>query len=206
MSLKEVVEDFSDDEITTRLVLFKVNSDGTREEKVNRLVYYVELEEELLALSCVDLQSKLKKFNAKISGKKQELVNRLIAYIDRDGPNAQFQNPNNVSVVPGDIFEVFKQRRTVFKDQPESAWKDVVTILHTEVPPGYDIFVLIRFLKVSDTKLDGENFELKTKKPALTGLKLYNSLNIKRAWFACTDDNILLFRCNMAATMTAAKR
>ena len=77
MLLKQVVEDFSDDEITTRLILFKVNSDGTREEKVNRLVYYVELEEELLALSCVDLQTKLREFNAKISGKKHGFLKKL---------------------------------------------------------------------------------------------------------------------------------
>ena len=208
MSLKEVVEDFSDDEITTRLVLFRVNSDGTREEKVNRLVYYVELEEQLLTLHCNVLQERLKEFNAKISGVKQELVSRLIVYIDRDGPNAQFKNPNKVSVVPGDIFVVFKQRRIVFRVQPEPSWKDIDTILPTDnpVPPGYDIDVLYKFLKVSDTKLDDENFELKTKKPAVTGFKCYSSLNIKRAWFAFTDDNILLFRCNMAATMTADKR
>ena len=163
-------------------------------------------EEELLALHCNVLQERLKKFKAKISGVKQELVSRLIVYIDRDGPNAKFKNPNNVSVVPGDIFAVFKQRRTVFKDQPEPSWKDVVTILPTEVPPGYDIEVLYKFLKVSDTKLDNENFELKTKKPAVTGFKCYSSFNIKRAWFALTDDNILLFRCNVAATMTADKR
>ena len=172
-NLKDLVEDFSDVELTSRLVLFKVNSDGTREEKVNRLVYYVELEEELLTLHNNVLQERLKSFNAKISGVKQELVRRLIVYIDRDGPNAQFKNPNNVSIVPGDIFAVFKQRRKYFKEQAEASWKDVVTILPTEVPPGFDLLVLIKFLKVSKTKLDEENFELRTKKPAITGFKVW---------------------------------
>ena len=102
-------------------------------------------------------------------------------------------------------FEELEERRLIFK-QPEDTWYDVDVILPNEVPEGFDMDVLSKFLSLCHVTINGEPYTYKIRKPTKMGRKMYISKSIKRAWFCRTDDGFLLFRSNMAASMTADKR
>ena len=102
-------------------------------------------------------------------------------------------------------FEEMEERRLIF-EQPEDSWHDVVDILPNEVPGDFDMDVLTKFLSLCNVTINGEPYTYKIRKPTKMGRSMYISKNIKRAWFCKNVDGYLLFRSNMAASMTADKR
>ena len=100
---------------------------------------------------------------------------------------------------------MLEKRREIF-EQPEDTWYDVDVILPNEVPEGFDMDVLSKFLSLCHVTINGEPYTYKIRKPTKMGRNMYISKSIKRAWFCRTDDGYLLFRSNMAASMTADKR
>lgn len=105
----------------------------------------------------------------------------------------------------GNLSEVLEQKRKVFSVQPEDSWRDIDRILPTNVPTGYDIDTITRFLSLSSIQLNGANFVVQTEKPSVKGLQLYTSLKIKRSWFIITD-SLLLIKCDMEASMKKESR
>ena len=102
-------------------------------------------------------------------------------------------------------FEEMEERRLIFT-QSEDSWTDVVDILPNEVPGEFDMDVLTKFLSLCNVTINGEPYTYKIRKPTKMGRNMYMSKSIKRAWFCKTEDGYLLFRSNMAASMSADRR
>ena len=89
-------------------------------------------------------------------------------------------------------FEELEERRLIFK-QPEATWYDVDIILPNEVPEGFDMDVLSKFLSQCHVTINDEPYTYKIRKPTKMGRKMYISKSIKRAWFCRTDDSFRYF-------------
>ena len=102
-------------------------------------------------------------------------------------------------------FLELEERRKIFSEQAENTWFDVDRLVPGDIPAGFDMDILTLFLSLSDVLINGKKYSFEVNKPTKMGRNMYVSKNIKRAWFCQTTD-CLLFRCNMAASMSADKR
>ena len=169
------------------------------------------LRDRLRGLQLPELKEQLKNFdNVIISGNKEILVERLAYLIERERELVVNPNPYHVDIQAVITYAELLEKRKIFKQPEEDSWRDVdqlATMNEQLIPPEFDMLIMHKFLSMSEVKLNGKLYKVKITKPVRNGKNMYLSQCIKRAWFTKTsDDQYLLFRCNMAAQMKADRR
>ena len=159
-----------------------------------------EEEENLRDLTIPQLQTRLRALNAKITApNKDELVQRLSDYIHRKKVLGDLDLDDDCTVITVDD-HVLVEKRKVFK-VPDKDWKDVESMKETDVPEGFTMEVLTKFLKTFNVIIGGEELHEKTKRAHGRGRKSYLSMRLKRAWFIKTDTKLLIGG-NVASSMS----
>ena len=159
-----------------------------------------EEEENLRDLTIPELQTRLRALNAKITAPtKAELVQRLSDYIHRKKVLGDLDLDDDCTIITVDD-HVLVEKRKVFK-VPDKDWKDVESMQETDVPEGFTMEVLTKFLKTFNVIIGGEELHEKTKRAHGRGRKSYLSMRLKRAWYIKTDTKLLIGG-NVAGSMS----
>ena len=169
------------------------------------------LRDRLRGLQLPELKEQLRTFdNVIVSGNKEILVERLAYLIERERDQVLNPNPYAVDIQAVITYAELLEKRKIFKQPEEDSWRDVdqfATIDEQPIPPEFDMLILHKFLSMSEVTLNGKLYKVKITKPVRNGKSMYLSKCIKRAWFTkSSDDQYLLFRCNMSAAMKADRR
>ena len=117
---------------------------------------------------------------------------------------------STVTISVGTTFQQMVERQLVFGTKenplPEDQWHDVETIDPALIHEDFDMDMVTIFLSLSDIMINNKPFNLEVKKPTKKGRKMYMSKCIKRAWFFQTNQEYLLFKCNMSASYATDRR
>ena len=117
---------------------------------------------------------------------------------------------STVTISVGTTFQQMVERQLVFGTKenplPEDQSHDVETIDPALIHEDFDMDMVTMFLSLSDIMINNKPFNLEVKKPTKKGRKMYMSKCIKRAWFFQTNQEYLLFKCNMSASYATDRR
>ena len=84
--------------------------------------------------------------------------------------------------------------------QGQKEWSDVESLKKTDIPEGFTMNVLLKYLTEYGITINGEEIIDDAERPADKGRRLHMANFIKRAWFVKTDTKLLL-ACNVKQSM-----
>ena len=130
---------------------------------------------------------------------KAELVQCISDLIYRKRVLDEMNANDDHIVVTGEKHQNLEQKRKVF-DVEQKAWTDVESLNKTDIPEGFTMDVLLKYLTEYGITINGEEIIDDAEKPADKGRRLHMSNFIKRAWFVKTDTKLLI-ACNVKQSM-----
>ncbi len=147
------------------------------------------MEGEIEQMTVIQLKEFLRLRGKRCSGRKSELL--ALAKLFKDDPVLPTATSSRSLKTPG--------TNTIFA-KGTLDWHDITSLKSGDVPENFNIEVLTAFLTSQFLDVDGESIHSGTEKPAVKGRQLYASKKIQLCEYS-VDDSLVLFRCNMAASM-----